>query len=440
MAANKQPTQAVRQICTEVVEAEADGDYDAVLKATNKLSKSNPRDLPVQRCKLVALIQLGQFDEALKIIARIPEHQLGNTTVEKAYIFYRQNKNEDALKLLDDLDEENEAGQELKGQLLYRLGRYQEAYQIFRKLCHDLEEDEFEDLRRANLLACVAQLQASGIKQDPTTSELETYEQLFNHACHLANSERFADALKYLERAASKCRETLTSDEYSEKEIDEELASILLEKGYVLQQLGRKDEAVEVYTRLQKQKPSDSTITSTVNFNLQTLKKQMQLEAAARESEAAPVVESSNMSVDELENAEWALYGHKYQKRKDGKGREVVADTEIVTGKLRKRHRKRKQRLPKNYDPNVPPDPERWLPKQERAAYKKKLNKKFKDREVGRGTQGGVSHANAEKIDYSKSAPKEATQSPKPLPTPEGPRQNQQRRQQQKKKKKGGRW
>ena len=40
------------------------------------------------------------------------------------------------------------------------------------------------------------------------------------------------------------------------------------------------------------------------------------------------------------------------------------------------------------YDPDVPPDPERWLPKQERTAYKKKLNKKYKDRDVGRGTQG----------------------------------------------------
>lgn len=34
------------------------------------------------------------------------------------------------------------------------------------------------------------------------------------------------------------------------------------------------------------------------------------------------------------------------------------------------------------------PDPERWLPKHERSAYKKKLNRKFKDRDIGRGTQG----------------------------------------------------
>lgn len=64
---------------------------------------------------------------------------------------------------------------------------------------------------------------------------------------------------------------------------------------------------------------------------------------------------------------------------------------EIITGKLRKRKRKRKIRLPKNYDPKVPPDPERWLPRQERTAYKKRLGKKLRDRDIGRGTQGAIS-------------------------------------------------
>ena len=63
---------------------------------------------------------------------------------------------------------------------------------------------------------------------------------------------------------------------------------------------------------------------------------------------------------------------------------------EIITRKLKNNRRKRNIRLPKSYDPNVPPDPERWLPKQERAAYKRKL-KKNKDRDIGRGTQGSAS-------------------------------------------------
>lgn len=64
---------------------------------------------------------------------------------------------------------------------------------------------------------------------------------------------------------------------------------------------------------------------------------------------------------------------------------------EIVTGKVNKRKRKKKTKLPKNYDPNMAPDSERWLPRTERSAYRKKLNKKFKDRDIGRGTQGVAS-------------------------------------------------
>lgn len=46
---------------------------------------------------------------------------------------------------------------------------------------------------------------------------------------------------------------------------------------------------------------------------------------------------------------------------------ENVQTTEI-SKKIKK---KKKTKLPKNYDPNVIPDPERWLPKYERKGYKK---------------------------------------------------------------------
>jgi len=50
-----------------------------------------------------------------------------------------------------------------------------------------------------------------------------------------------------------------------------------------------------------------------------------------------------------------------------------------------KKKRKRKIRLPKNYDPSIPPDPERWLPKRERSTYAKKGKSK---KEMLKGSQG----------------------------------------------------
>lgn len=58
---------------------------------------------------------------------------------------------------------------------------------------------------------------------------------------------------------------------------------------------------------------------------------------------------------------------------------------QIIKPKQRKRNRK--PLLPKNYDPNAKPDPERWLPKRERSAF---LNakRKGKGKEKFKGPQG----------------------------------------------------
>lgn len=52
-------------------------------------------------------------------------------------------------------------------------------------------------------------------------------------------------------------------------------------------------------------------------------------------------------------------------------------------------------KLPKNYDPNVTPDPERWLPMRERSYYRGKKKGKKKD-QIGKGTQGATAGASAE--------------------------------------------
>merc|ERR1712146_257068 len=57
----------------------------------------------------------------------------------------------------------------------------------------------------------------------------------------------------------------------------------------------------------------------------------------------------------------------------------------------KKRKRNRKIRYPKNFDPEnpgPPPDPERWLPKRERAEFKKRMKKR--DKAFLRGPQGAT--------------------------------------------------
>ena len=64
----------------------------------------------------------------------------------------------------------------------------------------------------------------------------------------------------------------------------------------------------------------------------------------------------------------------------------------------RRKERKRLKRLPKGYDPAnppPPPDPERWLPKRERASYRRKGKKK----DALKGGQGAVTADKMAKLD-----------------------------------------
>jgi signal recognition particle subunit SRP72 len=63
--------------------------------------------------------------------------------------------------------------------------------------------------------------------------------------------------------------------------------------------------------------------------------------------------------------------------------------------------RVRKSRLPKDYDPSKPADPERWLPLRDRSTYKPK-GKKGKQKQAAQ-TQGGVNEKAAEGLNISNS-------------------------------------
>ncbi|CAL7937724.1 unnamed protein product [Xylocopa violacea] len=144
---------------------------------------------------------------------------------------------------------------------------------------------------------------------------------------------------------------------------------------------------------------------------------------------------SERTDVDALESSNWVI-GTKVIKKKVEPSPGKLID---VTQKKRKK-RKRKGKLPKNYDPNVPPDPERWLPRHERSGFRKKRDRRNRDTAM-KGTQGAAAGA-SDMYDITK-MPTNAKPSPNPRHSPavesSGPRQ-QQRKVQQKKKKKGGKW
>merc|ERR1712183_1134813 len=113
--------------------------------------------------------------------------------------------------------------------------------------------------------------------------------------------------------------------------------------------------------------------------------------------------------------------------------------TDLEEATKKKRKRKHKKRLPKTYDSNVDPDPERWVPRRERTGYRKTRKERRKG-EKFTGAQGNAA-GQAETYDYSKKVAASQGATPKSpaavqQPTPSaGPRKS---KPQPKGKKKGG--
>uniref|UniRef100_A0A0K0F6K2 Signal recognition particle subunit SRP72 n=1 Tax=Strongyloides venezuelensis TaxID=75913 RepID=A0A0K0F6K2_STRVS len=142
------------------------------------------------------------------------------------------------------------------------------------------------------------------------------------------------------------------------------------------------------------------------------------------------VPSTQSIDIDSIENDDSILYSQKSKTgRVDVSLKSEQKDTAVVEKVKKRVQRKRKPKLPKNYDPSKTPDPERWLPKYERTS-KKNISKKLREKNIGKGSQGV---ATGENMDYSN---RPATFNNTPQSPPQGPRQ-QQKNNAAKKKKKG---
>jgi signal recognition particle subunit SRP72 len=104
------------------------------------------------------------------------------------------------------------------------------------------------------------------------------------------------------------------------------------------------------------------------------------------------IVANSTIDIDTLDN-QFSLLSSKYSKLKSSTavGAKSPIAKESVDNKIKKKkNKKKKVILPKNYNPTIAPDPERWIPLRERSYYKGKRNKK-RGQAIGKGTQGSVS-------------------------------------------------
>ncbi|KXJ92794.1 hypothetical protein Micbo1qcDRAFT_160613 [Microdochium bolleyi] len=225
-------------------------DHEEVLKAANaaiKASKGSNTD--AQHTRVVALLKLDRFDDALRAIADAGSALESQASLEKAYALYKTGQHDEADKALrSGGSSSSRALRHLSAQIAYRAERFEAAARLYAELekNNDGIEGEENDIK-INRLATHAQLEWSGAggvlseaQKQPSREDLEAFETAFNSACGCIARGDLSKASVLLKRARDLCEasEDLTSDEKKA-----ELLPIIIQHAYVLARLGKDGEA-----------------------------------------------------------------------------------------------------------------------------------------------------------------------------------------------------
>ncbi|EPS38313.1 hypothetical protein H072_7967 [Dactylellina haptotyla CBS 200.50] len=242
-------TPASLAVLLQNLSLEENQDHEEVLKHANNILK-NSSDPQTIKTRVVALIKLERYDEAIKSI-----EQAGGSGLEfeHAYSLYKQGNLEGALAISPDVistERKQRALKQLQAQAHYRAENFQSAIDLYEELSKlpPLVENEEYDLR-VNLGASEAQLSFVGKdalrpKRRTTAEDLQQYESAFNTACISVARGDLNGALMLLKTSKKLCR---SMEGASEEDIQAELAPLIAQELYVLIKLGKFEEARELY-------------------------------------------------------------------------------------------------------------------------------------------------------------------------------------------------
>uniref|UniRef100_A0A0A9WRU6 Signal recognition particle subunit SRP72 n=2 Tax=Lygus hesperus TaxID=30085 RepID=A0A0A9WRU6_LYGHE len=240
-------------------------DFERTLKTANKILHSFPDDSLAFHFRIVSLIQLSKFDDVILAFNKYGTTLGKGLEFEKAYAFYRLNKVDEALKVLDSVETPELKHNELRAQVLYRLEKFEDCFNLYRDVIKQTSDD-FDEERQTNLAAIIVNLINSDKQIDMPSFEVDTYEIHYNIACYLMVKGNYLEAEKKLKEAEKICRESFDEDTPPE-EIEDEVSIIRLQQACCLHFQGRDREALSIYTSILKKKPSDLGVVAVANNN-----------------------------------------------------------------------------------------------------------------------------------------------------------------------------
>ncbi|XP_059161427.1 signal recognition particle subunit SRP72-like [Physella acuta] len=258
-------------------------EYEKAIRIANKILQQYPDEFSAFNCKIVSFLLLDRFDEALTALNKDKNHS-GSLKFEKAYCEYRLNRTNEALNTLRSITSHDTRSKELLCQVLYRIEEYEECNSLYRDVIKN-SQDDFDSERQTNMAAVVASLQMWNQKDmGELNTDESSYEICYNNACYYLGKGDLKTALEKLDKA----EELLKSDgDITEEELDEELAIIRVQRGYILQRQNKNDQASQLYNQVLKTKPSDAGLIAVVSNNVVTINKDQNIFDSKRKIKAA---------------------------------------------------------------------------------------------------------------------------------------------------------
>ena len=233
--------------------------HDEVLKAANNALKKSKSDTTAQHARIVALLKLDRFDDAVRAFDESPALK-DEAKLEYAYALYKAGRLEEAAKAAGKGDARGL--KHVLAQTTYRLERFDSARDLYEELGDGSAQAEGEanDLR-INGAAVDAQLEWAGrghlvTKKQPSREDLEAFESAYNAACGAIARGELGKGEVLLRRARDLC---LASEELSEDEKKAELVPIVAQMVYVLLRLGRTEDAKKVGEELDGEGVDEAT-------------------------------------------------------------------------------------------------------------------------------------------------------------------------------------
>ncbi|KAK3328443.1 hypothetical protein B0T19DRAFT_476048 [Cercophora scortea] len=271
---------------------------NAAIKASKAKGSNSPDLSTAQHTRIVALLKLDRYDDALRAIAEGGAALDKTCVLEKAYALYKTGDLDGAEAVLQTASpaEHRRGLKHVAAQVAYRAEKAEKAAAIYRELAtveDGARYGEENDLR-INLLAANAQLEWQGKgwavpddQKKPGREELEAFETAYNAACGCISRGDFAKAAVLLKRSRNLCE---ASDDLSDDEKKAELVPIIVQQAYVCIKLGKLDEAAGLHNSIVLSEVADASTKAIAQSNILVLQAETNPFMAQRLAQAMPEI------------------------------------------------------------------------------------------------------------------------------------------------------